>query len=87
MHAEPGRHRADAPNMGRGSCGCGVGMEAFASPMLAQAITPALSTRCGRTPKKAGSHSTRSASLPGSTEPISASSPCVTAGPIVYLAT
>jgi hypothetical protein len=77
----------NAPNIGRGSCGCGVGMEAFASPMFAQAITPAFSTTCGRTPKKAGSHSTRSASLPGSTDPTSPSSPCVTAGPIVYLAT
>jgi hypothetical protein len=30
-----------APNIGRGSRGCGVGIEAFASPMAAQAITPA----------------------------------------------
>lgn len=39
------------------------------------------------TPKKAGVHSTRSASLPGSTEPISWSRPCATAGLRVYFAT
>jgi hypothetical protein len=63
--------RPTAPNIGRGSTGCGVGIDAFASPICAHAIMPPLSTRCGRTPKNAGSHSTRSASLPGSTEPTS----------------
>ena len=83
-----------APNIGRGSTGCGVGMDAFASPIAAQAIMPPLITACGRTPKNAGSHSTRSASLPTSTEPTSWSSPCaigradgvlrdVAAGPVV----
>ena len=73
--------------MGRGSTGWGVGMEALASPMAAHAIIPPLITAWGRTPKNAGSHSTRSASLPTSTDPISASSPWATAGQIVYLAT
>src|SRR6267154_2755887 len=48
----------DAPNIGRGSTGCGVGIDAFASPIAAHAIMPPLITACGRTPKKAGSHST-----------------------------
>ncbi|COW30396.1 Uncharacterised protein [Mycobacterium tuberculosis] len=61
---------AAAPNIGRGSTGCGVGIDAFASPIAAQAIAPPLSTTCGRTPKNAGSHNTRSANFPTSTEPI-----------------
>ncbi len=77
----------EAPNIGRGSTGCGVGMEAFASPIAAQAMTPPLSTAWLRTPKNAGSQRTRSASLPTSTEPTSPSMPCATAGQIVYLAT
>src|SRR4051794_17671056 len=48
---------------------------------------PPLSTTCGRTPNVFGSHSTRSASLPGSTDPTSPSMPWATAGQIVYLAT
>jgi hypothetical protein len=76
-----------APNIGRGNTGCGVGMEAFASPIAAQAIIPPLITACGRTPKNAGSQITRSASLPTSTEPISWSRPWAMAGQIVYLAT
>ena len=48
---------------------------------------PPLTTTLGRTPKNAGSQSTRSASLPVSTEPTSWSSPCAMAGQIVYLAT
>ena len=78
---------AAAPNIGRGNTGCGVGIDALASPIAAQAIMPPLITACGRTPKKAGSHSTKSASLPTSTEPISPSSPWAMAGQIVYLAT
>ena len=76
-----------APNIGRGSTGCGVGIDALASPIAAHAIMPPLITACGRTPKNAGSHSTRSASLPTSTEPISWSRPCAIAGQIVYFAT
>ena len=64
-----------------------MGIDALASPIAAQATNPPLSTACGRTPKNAGCHSTRSASLPGSTEPTWASSPCAIAGQIVYLAT
>ena len=48
---------------------------------------PPFSTTWGRTPKNRGSHSTRSASLPTSTEPTSPSRPWATAGQIVYLAT
>ena len=76
-----------APNMGRGRLGWGVGIEALASPIWAQATMPPFSTTEARTAKKAGSHSTRSASLPTSTEPTSLARPWVTAGQIVYLAT
>jgi hypothetical protein len=62
-------------------------MEALASPIWAWAITPPLMTRSGFTPKKAGLHRTRSASLPTSTDPTSASSPWAMAGLIVYFAT
>ena len=58
------RLRRSAPNIGRGSTGCGRGIDALASPIAAQAIMPPLSTTSGRTPKNFGSHSTRSASLP-----------------------
>ena len=71
---DAGRRRATAgaaPNIGRGSTGCGVGIDALASPICAHAIIPPFTTTCGRTPKNAGSHSTRSASLPTSTEPTS----------------
>ncbi len=40
----------------------------------------------GFTPKNAGDHSTRSASLPFSTEPISFDTPWAIAGLMVYLA-
>ena len=43
-----------APNIGRGSTGCGVGIEAFASPIAAYTIIPPLITNEGFTPKKAG---------------------------------
>ena len=76
-----------AANIGRGSSGCGVGIEALASPIVAQAIIPPFSTAWGLTPKKAGSHNTRSANLPTSTEPTSRWSPWAIAGQIVYLAT
>ena len=47
--------RPSAPHIGRGRTGCGVGIDAFASPIGAQAIKPPLITTCGRTPKNAGS--------------------------------
>src|SRR5512132_4337666 len=49
-------------------------------------MLPAFSTRSGLTPKNIGFHSTRSASLPFSTEPTCAARPCVSAGLMVYLA-
>ncbi|CAM5243679.1 hypothetical protein SMICM304S_07044 [Streptomyces microflavus] len=81
------RRPGPAPNIGRGSTGSGVGMDALASPICAYAIWPPLMTVCGFTPKNAGSQSTRSASFPLSTEPISRSRPWATAGLMVYLAT
>src|SRR3546814_6580808 len=76
-----------ALNPSLGSTGCGVGTDAFGSPRAAEAAIPPLNTAVGRTPKNAGCQSTRSASLPGSTDPTSRSIPCATAGQIVYLAT
>ena len=76
-----------APNIGRGSMRLRRRDRGVGVAHLAQAIIPPLSTTCGRTPKNAGSHSTRSASLPTSTEPTSPSRPWVIAGQIVYLAT
>ena len=61
-------------------------MEAFGSPIGAQAIAPPLITRSGFTPKNAGDHSTRSASLPTSIEPTSSAMPCAMAGLMVYFA-
>src|SRR5579859_7752023 len=75
------------PNIGRYSTGCGVGMEALASPITLQAMNPPLTIISGFTPKKAGFQSTRSASLPGSMDPTCAAMPCVMAGLMVYLAT
>ncbi len=75
------------PNIGRYSTGCGVGMDALASPITLQAMKPPLITISGFTPKNAGLHSTRSASLPGSMEPTSLAIPCVMAGLMVYFAT
>src|SRR6202167_606248 len=74
------------PNIGRYSTGCGVGIEAFGSPMALQAMNPPLTIISGFTPKNAGFHRTRSASFPGSIDPISAAMPWVIAGLIVYLA-
>ncbi|MNC34972.1 hypothetical protein D3C75_834370 [compost metagenome] len=56
------------------------------SPMGAVTIIPPLITRAGLTAKNAGAHSTRSASLPTSTEPTSWPMPWVSAGLMVYLA-
>ena len=55
--------------------------------MGAAAMVPPLITMSGFTPKKAGFHRTRSASLPTSTEPTMWLMPCAMAGLIVYLAT
>ena len=65
---------------------CGVGIEALGSPIGAAAIAPPLTTRSGLMPKKAGDHSTRSASLPASTEPTWRDTPWAIAGLMVYLA-
>jgi hypothetical protein len=78
--------RPYAPNIGRMTSGCGVGIDAFGSPICAHAMNPPLSTSSGFTPKNAGFHNTRSASFPTSTEPISPATPCAIAGLIVYLA-
>lgn len=53
---------------------------------FAHAITPPLTTMLGLTPKYAGCHRTRSASLPTLTSPITCDMPCTMAGLIVYLA-
>ena len=45
--------RPEPANIGRPSTGCGVGIEAFGSPIGAHAIAPPLMTTCGRTPKNA----------------------------------
>src|SRR3546814_5175126 len=49
--------------------GCGVGIEALASPIRLAAMAPPLRINVGFTPKNAGRQSTRSAHLPTSTEP------------------
>src|SRR5437667_12309443 len=46
--------------------GCGVGIEAFPSPINAPAMSPPLITISGLTPRNAGFHRTRSASFPTS---------------------
>jgi hypothetical protein len=51
------------------------------------AMLPPINTISGFTPKKAGDHSTRSARLPTSIEPISCEMPCAMAGLMVYFAT
>src|SRR5271168_2769024 len=74
------------PNIGRYSTGCGVGMDAFGSPIALHAMNPPLTTISGFAPKNAGFQSTKSASFPGSMDPISVAIPCVTAGLMVYFA-
>ena len=76
-----------APNIGRPYTGCGVGIDAFGSPIIAAAIVPPLRIRLGLTPKNAGFHSTRSAHFPTAIEPTSCAMPWVNAGLIVYFAT
>src|ERR1700740_2607340 len=70
----------NAANIGWECTGCGVGIEAFGSPMGAATIEPPLTMQSGLTPKKAGDHSTRSASLPFSTEPTRLETPCARGG-------
>mmetsp|Transcript_39931 Transcript_39931/g.118454 ORF Transcript_39931/g.118454 Transcript_39931/m.118454 type:complete len:262 (+) Transcript_39931:516-1301(+) len=75
-----------APNIGRITTGCGVGMEAFGSPICAHAMVPPLMTISGFAPNSAGFHTTRSASMPGCTEPTACAIPWARAGLIVYFA-
>ena len=75
-----------APNIGRAMTGCGVGIDALPSPIIAPAMKPPLITSSGFTPKNAGFHSTRSAILPTAIEPTWPAMPWVIAGLIVYLA-
>src|SRR3974390_535473 len=77
---------SDLPKAGNIGRGWGGGSGALGAPMGAATIEPPLMTQSGLTPKKAGDHSTRSASLPFSTEPISFETPCAIAGLMVYLA-
>src|SRR5215468_8066502 len=74
-------------NIGRYNTGCGVGIDALASPITLHAMNPPFTIISGLTPNIEGFHSTRSASLPGSIEPTSPAIPCVIAGLMVYLAT
>mmetsp|Transcript_46019 Transcript_46019/g.107302 ORF Transcript_46019/g.107302 Transcript_46019/m.107302 type:complete len:281 (-) Transcript_46019:872-1714(-) len=76
-----------APNMRRIKTGCGVGMEAFGSPICAHAMVPPLITISGLAPNSSGFHSTMSASLPTCREPTRCDMPCASAGFTVYLAT
>ena len=55
--------------------------------MTAQLICPFLIMSLGLAPKKAGSHKTRSAIFPTSTEPRTFEIPCAIAGFIVIFAT
>ena len=75
-----------APNMERAITGCGVGIDALPSPIIAPAMKPPLMISSGLTPKNAGFHSTRSASFPTATEPTSDAMPWAIAGLIVYFA-
>src|SRR3954470_17056441 len=82
----PPHARPIAPNIGRMRTGWGVGIDALGSPICDQAMTPPLITISGLAPKNAGRHSARSASFPGSIEPMQWDIPCARAGLIVYLA-
>ena len=66
--------------------GCGVGIDALASPICAHAMNPPFNTISGLAPKNAGFHRIRSASFPTSTDPTSPAIPWVIAGLIVYFA-
>ena len=73
-----------APNMSVYTTGCGVGIEAFASPIFDEQINPPFIIISGFTPNIAGLQRTRSAIFPTSTEPAYSEIPCVIAGFIVY---
>jgi len=66
--------------------GCGVGIDALPSPIIAPAMKPPLITSSGFTPKNAGRQRTRSAIFPTSSDPTCAAMPCAIAGLIVYFA-
>ena len=72
--------------MSRVTTGCGVGIEALPSPIIAPAMNPPLMMSSGLTPKNAGFHNTRSASFPTAIEPTSDEMPWAIAGLIVYFA-
>ena len=55
--------------MGWYNTGWVVGMDALASPILEAMIMPPFTIISGLAPKKAGSHKTRSANFPTSTDP------------------
>src|ERR1700690_1177267 len=59
----------NAPNIGRMYTGCGVGIDAFGSPICAHAINPPFNPSSGLIPKNAGFHKTKSANFPTSTDP------------------
>src|SRR5213076_2798122 len=59
-------------------------MDAFGSPIAAHAIMPPFTTSSGLTPKNAGRQSTRSASLPCSTDPTWEARPWAIAGLIAH---
>ena len=79
--------RPKEANIGRLRTGCGVGIDAFGSPIAAWAMKPLFNTISGLIPKNAGFQMTRSATFPTSIDPISWATPCARAGLIVYLAT
>mmetsp|Transcript_59682 Transcript_59682/g.119798 ORF Transcript_59682/g.119798 Transcript_59682/m.119798 type:complete len:314 (-) Transcript_59682:547-1488(-) len=72
--------------MGLMSTGCGLGMDALGSPIIAHASVPPFITISHLAPKKAGFQNTKSAIFPTSTDPILWLIPCATAGLHVYLA-
>ena len=59
------------PNIGIKCVGCGVGMDAFGSPIGAAAMNQLLIIKLGFVPKKAGFQRTRSAIFPISIDPTS----------------
>ena len=65
-----GAARPKAPHCGRINIGSQVISEAAESPMAPQAMKPPLMTSSGLMPKKAGRHTTISAILPSSSEPM-----------------
>mmetsp|Transcript_2828 Transcript_2828/g.4115 ORF Transcript_2828/g.4115 Transcript_2828/m.4115 type:complete len:207 (+) Transcript_2828:317-937(+) len=76
-----------APYIGRITTGCGVGMDAFGSPICDHAIVPPLMIISGLDPNLDGFHRTISASFSVSREPTRWDMPWAIAGLMVYLAT